>query len=416
MAKRQNFQFGSTTSNIQTMTVAELNNGWEQLSILYSAVLNGTFAAISEFSYDASQEIANAILALTGSQPTGTSMTELGDALIAMREEIETSSLTFKGYIATSAPSSSTYALVVGNLWINSATLPTTFPVAAADIQRWDGTAWVSYGSDYTPADFDFFRNINDNEGYYWFGGQWTVMSTDMSTTYFTLNQTSGKWEIKDSVNLPGAPTTTTPTAGDSSTQIATTKFVADSFAPLASPALTGIPTAPTPASGDSSTQIATTAWVQNNTSALPAGAIVPFAGTNIPTGFLLCDGAAVSRTDYADLFDSVGTTYGAGDGSTTFNLPNYSNAKMITGNNIPVKGNGITLGLTNGSSGYGIRPGSSGATLQSSAYGKNVPGSNTTSNQPSASANIGVTTDPNLSGIIADTSNMQRVNYIIKY
>ena len=43
-----------------------------------------------------------------------------------------------------------------------------------------------------------------------------------------------------------------------------------------------------------------------------------------IPNGWLLCDGSAVSRTTYADLFDVIGTTYGPGDGSTTFNLPDF--------------------------------------------------------------------------------------------
>ena len=47
------------------------------------------------------------------------------------------------------------------------------------------------------------------------------------------------------------------------------------------------------------------------------------FAGNTIPAGGLLCDGSAVSRTDYAKLFSAIGTTWGAGDGSTTFNLPN---------------------------------------------------------------------------------------------
>lgn len=121
--------------------------------------------------------------------------------------ELETKSLTFIGYVSTTAPSSATYGLVEGNLWINSATMPTSFPVAASSIKRWDGSSWVNYGSTYTVKDFDFFRNINDSEGYYWFGGQWVVMSTDMSTDYFVLNQTSGKWEIKSGVNLPGAPT-----------------------------------------------------------------------------------------------------------------------------------------------------------------------------------------------------------------
>lgn len=52
-------------------------------------------------------------------------------------------------------------------------------------------------------------------------------------------------------------------------------------------------------------------------------GMIKPFAGTTVPTGYLLCDGSAVSRTTYASLFSAIGTTYGSGDGSTTFNLPN---------------------------------------------------------------------------------------------
>jgi microcystin-dependent protein len=46
------------------------------------------------------------------------------------------------------------------------------------------------------------------------------------------------------------------------------------------------------------------------------------YGGTSAPTGWLLCNGAAVSRSTYADLFAVVGTTYGAGDGSSTFNLP----------------------------------------------------------------------------------------------
>jgi microcystin-dependent protein len=51
-------------------------------------------------------------------------------------------------------------------------------------------------------------------------------------------------------------------------------------------------------------------------------GTIVPWSSASVPTGFLECAGAAVSRSTYSDLFGVVGTTYGAGDGSTTFNLP----------------------------------------------------------------------------------------------
>lgn len=55
---------------------------------------------------------------------------------------------------------------------------------------------------------------------------------------------------------------------------------------------------------------------------ALPAGAVIPYAGSAAPAGWLLCGGQAVSRSDYAALFAIIGTTYGAGNGSTTFNLP----------------------------------------------------------------------------------------------
>lgn len=56
----------------------------------------------------------------------------------------------------------------------------------------------------------------------------------------------------------------------------------------------------------------------------IPAGALMDFAGTSAPAGWLGCDGSAVSRTTYANLFNSIGTTWGAGDGSSTFNLPDF--------------------------------------------------------------------------------------------
>ena len=52
-------------------------------------------------------------------------------------------------------------------------------------------------------------------------------------------------------------------------------------------------------------------------------GIVTPFAGITVPTGYLLCDGQAVSRTTYSALFAVIGTSYGEGDGSTTFNVPN---------------------------------------------------------------------------------------------
>ena len=62
---------------------------------------------------------------------------------------------------------------------------------------------------------------------------------------------------------------------------------------------------------------------LETQSAAVPAGTVAAFAGSAAPSGWLLCDGSAVSRTTYAALFAVIGTTYGAGDGSTTFNLPN---------------------------------------------------------------------------------------------
>lgn len=63
---------------------------------------------------------------------------------------------------------------------------------------------------------------------------------------------------------------------------------------------------------------------VAHNAIAIPAGSIIPFAGPaeNIPAGWMLCDGSAVNRSTYANLYNTIGVAWGIGDGSTTFNLP----------------------------------------------------------------------------------------------
>ena len=57
----------------------------------------------------------------------------------------------------------------------------------------------------------------------------------------------------------------------------------------------------------------------------LPTGSYIQFAGSQAPEGFLVCNGGEISRTTYSELFAVIGTTYGSGDGSTTFNLPNLT-------------------------------------------------------------------------------------------
>lgn len=115
-------------------------------------------------------------------------------------------------------------------------------------------------------------------------------------------------------------------------------------------PAATGTPSASNYLRGDG-------AWA--TISGTPSGVVSAFAGSSAPTGWLLCSGAAVSRTTYADLFTAIGTTYGSGDGSTTFNLPDLrgraafgiDNMGGSAANRITSGGSGIT-GTTLGASG----------------------------------------------------------------
>lgn len=78
----------------------------------------------------------------------------------------------------------------------------------------------------------------------------------------------------------------------------------------------------------------------------VPTGGILAYGGAAAPTGYLLCAGALVSRATYAALFTAIGTTYGAGDGSTTFGLPDLR-GKFPLG--VAASGTGSTLGGTGG-------------------------------------------------------------------
>lgn len=87
----------------------------------------------------------------------------------------------------------------------------------------------------------------------------------------------------------------------------------------------TSSPVVPTPsASGHATTKTYVDDLIASVIAALtfPVGAVMSFARYTVPSGWLACDGSAVSRATYASLWWAIGTTYGAGDGSTTFNLP----------------------------------------------------------------------------------------------
>lgn len=82
---------------------------------------------------------------------------------------------------------------------------------------------------------------------------------------------------------------------------------------------------------------------------------MMPFAGPvgNIPIGWLLCDGSEVNRIEYAALFSVIGTSWGAGNGSTTFNLPPVQNRFLLGAGTIPFASRGGATPLTGGTLGY---------------------------------------------------------------
>lgn len=69
---------------------------------------------------------------------------------------------------------------------------------------------------------------------------------------------------------------------------------------------------------------------ILESSNAVQTGSILIFGGDSSPNGYLLCDGSAVSRTTYAALFAKIGTIFGIGDGSTTFNVPNNLNRSNL--------------------------------------------------------------------------------------
>lgn len=128
-------------------------------------------------------------------------------------------------------------------------------------------------------------------------------------------------------------------------------------------------------------TTIGTSYNVAPNTSAdnvgVPVGTMLMWATATAPTNYLICNGSAVSRRTYAPLFAVLGTTWGAGDGSTTFNLPNTAgrvvrgvngtytlagtggaDTQTLVANQLPQHTHGVYVGGTTALTGGGQRTG----------------------------------------------------------
>ena len=105
----------------------------------------------------------------------------------------------------------------------------------------------------------------------------------------------------------------------------------------------------------------------ESSSGVLPIGATVQYCGDTVPDNFMWCDGSAISRTTYASLFAVIGTKYGEGDGSTTYNLPNFNRAMpwaapdwdawqgLQTNTNVTLPYDGYLL-VTNGAQSNGVR------------------------------------------------------------
>lgn len=174
----------------------------------------------------------------------------------------------------------------------------------------------------------------------------------------------------------------------------------------------------------------------------LPTGMVVPYAGTSEPSGYLFCYGQQISRTTYSDLFSAVGTTYGVGDGSTTFNLPDLRgrvvagqddmgglSANRLTGS--PSGGvNGDTLGAAGGDEGHQLTEAElaththSAGSYQTTITGGSGEGSDSVLTTPLNDASqtstniVSVTGSSGSIGSDAEHNNVQPtfiLNYIIK-
>ena len=151
-------------------------------------------------------------------------------------------------------------------------------------------------------------------------GSVWTI-DNGVITSAKIADGTIVNADVNASAAIAATKLAFTPAGNIAATTVqAALQELDDEKAPIASPTLTGTPAAPTATAGTNTTQLATTAFVLANN--VPAGAVHFFAMSAAPTGYLKANGAAVSRTTYSTLFTAISTTFGSGDGSTTFNLP----------------------------------------------------------------------------------------------
>lgn len=248
-------------------------------------------------------------------------------------------------------------------------------------------------------------------------------MASTNKTTHYELSQYVGSdkptylGDYNTDMSKIDSAINTAQTKADTADVAATTaQTAAETAQTTANTAVTNAATAQTTANGAISnigdlTNLQTTnknnLVTAINELILYAGIVLPYAGSVAPDGYILCDGSAISRTTYSKLFTAIGTTYGAGDGSTTFNVPNLKGRTLIGYDSNDTDFN--ALGKTGGSKvAYQLsRPAANSFsfTAGAGAYGDRII---VAKDQTTSS----VETDVNVS----DLQPYMVMNYIIKY
>lgn len=173
-----------------------------------------------------------------------------------------------------------------------------------------------------------FYNDFANKENDETINGAWTFTDTVVGVTPTLTAELATKGYV-DSIAVSGAPDASTSVKGI--TKLATAPVSA------ADPIAVGDNDPRLPTTDEKDALVGTVGTPSSTnpyvTSEALTGVISIYGGSTAPTGWMLCDGTAVSRTTYSSLFTILGVTYGAGDGSTTFNLPNLK-GKVVVGLN----------------------------------------------------------------------------------
>lgn len=224
--------------------------------------------------------------------------------------------------------------------------------------------------------------------------------------SFYAVNTSSvGNYTVNGNLAVTGT-TTLSSALTYGGTTLANSVTGTGSMALSASPTFTGVPAAPTAAAGTNTTQIATTAFVLAN--GVPTGGLVMWSTGTAPNGFLLCDGTAVSRTTYATLFAIVGTTFGVGDNSTTFNLPNYTN-RMPYGTTVGATGgsaNAVVVSHTHTATSSVVDPGHAHTIIDGQVNTRTNPSFNWVGTGGASVGTTGASVNSNVTGISVTTTN----------